>query len=522
MRAAAYIRVSTEEQVEGFSLAAQSRAIRAYCELQGWQLVGEYVDEGLSASKESSAQRPEFRRILAAVEAGEVDVVIVHKLDRFSRLLTLTIQSLARIYAAGASFVSLSEHIDYTTPQGKLMLGLFAAFAQFYSDNLSTETTKGHRERAQQGLWNGDLPFGYEKAGGKGGSARVAPVVVPAEAELVRGAFQLYAGGTVSTHQVAEWLNDQGARPRSRRADAVHRFTKATARDMLGNPFYGGRLRYHDEVLPGQHEAIVSWELFEAVQRTLTERRTLGAAVRRRHSHTYLLRGLGRCVSCGELLWCSPATTGARYRDASKLKQRPCGAHRTSVTVEAIDQQVGQLVRRMVLPDDWRERVTEYMGADGDAAAANAKRARIRDRLGRMKDLYLMGDMRRGEYEIERAKLRAELDAMDAAESVVQPAAEAGEMLGRLARLWDVATPERQAELAQSVFAEVWIDLDAGRVEYVRPRPQFKPLFDVLRTERVVSGDPERSRVNHTQLFAPILELVEMGALYVPAQLGVA
>jgi site-specific DNA recombinase len=72
MRAAAYIRVSTEEQVEGFSLAAQSRAIRAYCELQGWQLVGEYVDEGLSASKESSAQRPEFRRILAAVEAGEV------------------------------------------------------------------------------------------------------------------------------------------------------------------------------------------------------------------------------------------------------------------------------------------------------------------------------------------------------------------------------------------------------------------------------------------------------------------
>ncbi len=75
MKAAAYARVSTADQVDGFSLSAQLRAIRAHCASQGWTLAAEYTDEGVSASRESAALRPSFRQLMEDVDAGKVDVV---------------------------------------------------------------------------------------------------------------------------------------------------------------------------------------------------------------------------------------------------------------------------------------------------------------------------------------------------------------------------------------------------------------------------------------------------------------
>src|SRR5688572_7204316 len=85
LRAALYERVSSEEQIEGYSLDAQDRAGRHYCESQGWAVAEVYRDEGRSARTDDLAKRPAFRQMLADVEAGLIDVVIVHKLDRFAR-----------------------------------------------------------------------------------------------------------------------------------------------------------------------------------------------------------------------------------------------------------------------------------------------------------------------------------------------------------------------------------------------------------------------------------------------------
>src|SRR5205823_1982917 len=137
VKAAIYARVSTTDQAEeGFSISAQLRALRDYCEAHRWEITGEYVDEGFSAARESAASRPQFRRLLADVDARRFDVILVHKLDRFSRNLIVTLQSLARIDKAGATFVSLTEQIDYTTPMGRLFLTMLAGIAQWYSDNL--------------------------------------------------------------------------------------------------------------------------------------------------------------------------------------------------------------------------------------------------------------------------------------------------------------------------------------------------------------------------------------------------
>src|SRR5262245_48150886 len=146
IRAALYERVSSEEQVEGYSLDAQDRTGRLYCQTHGWEVVEVYRDEGRSARTDDLAMRPAFQQMLADAQAGLIDVVIVHKLDRFARNLRVTLETLEKLERAGVGFVSISEQMDFTTPIGKVILATLAAFAQYYSDNLATEVRKGKHE----------------------------------------------------------------------------------------------------------------------------------------------------------------------------------------------------------------------------------------------------------------------------------------------------------------------------------------------------------------------------------------
>ncbi len=118
-RAAVYHRVSSEEQVEGYSLDAQQRATTAYCQAHGWDLVREYRDEGKSARTDNLTKRPAFSRMIADAEYGRFDVIVVHKLDRFARNLRVQLETFGRLERAGVAFVSVSEQMDLTTLQGR-------------------------------------------------------------------------------------------------------------------------------------------------------------------------------------------------------------------------------------------------------------------------------------------------------------------------------------------------------------------------------------------------------------------
>ena len=243
MRAALYARVSTEEQTEGYSIDAQTRACRDYAKALGWVIVAEYIDEGKSARTEDIKRRPKFKEMMEAVRRREVDVVMVHKLDRFSRNLRVTLESFEELSKLGIAFVSISEQIDYTTPMGKVFLAMSGAFAQFYSDNLSQETKKGWHERRKQGFYCGLLPFGAIK--GEDG----IPIPDSREIELngvqtsnYKGltlCFELAAQGK-SDREVAEALNAVGYRTAGNQGNGP--FSKDTVRGMLMNPFYIGKL----------------------------------------------------------------------------------------------------------------------------------------------------------------------------------------------------------------------------------------------------------------------------------------
>src|SRR5215208_1526026 len=167
VRAAAYIRVSSEEQLDGHSLDAQRRAIEAACAERGWQVVAWYADEGVSAHTDDVAKRPAFHRMVQDAGRHQFDAVVVHKLDRFARSVVVALSTFKRLSDLSISFLSLSEQgMDFTTPMGKVMFGMLTLLAEYYSESLGLETKKGKAERKAKGLHNGLVPFGYCSVGG--------------------------------------------------------------------------------------------------------------------------------------------------------------------------------------------------------------------------------------------------------------------------------------------------------------------------------------------------------------------
>ena len=121
--AAVYVRVSSKEQVEGYSLDAQRRACRDFCMARGYTIVADYADEGVSAHTDNLAKRPAFSRLLDDAEAGRFGVIVVHKMDRFARKLRVALECLEQLGRAHVGVVSVSEpNLDYSTPQGFLFL----------------------------------------------------------------------------------------------------------------------------------------------------------------------------------------------------------------------------------------------------------------------------------------------------------------------------------------------------------------------------------------------------------------
>jgi len=207
----------------------------------------QWIEEGVSARTDDISKRPLFRRAIDEALAGRYDVLVVHKLDRFSRNVRITLEYLDKLEKAGVGFVSITEQMDFSTPIGRVILANLAAFGQYYSDNLSAEVSKGLKERAAQGLWVGPVPFGYAK--GDDGCLEV----VPGEAEAVQQVFSMYASGNKTYREIATWLNQSVHETRSRRRDADQRrylWTRYSVSGILTNPFYLGQVRYKGQPLP--------------------------------------------------------------------------------------------------------------------------------------------------------------------------------------------------------------------------------------------------------------------------------
>ncbi|PSH03358.1 MAG: resolvase [Acidobacteria bacterium] len=152
LRVALYARVSTHN---GQDPELQLREMREYATRRGWEIAGEYVDQGVSGSKES---RPELNRLMLDARQRRVDVIAVWKLDRFARSLKMLVVSLAELEALGVAFVSLRDNLDLSTPSGRLMFQIIGAMAEFERALIQERVRAGLRNARSKGKRLGRPP----------------------------------------------------------------------------------------------------------------------------------------------------------------------------------------------------------------------------------------------------------------------------------------------------------------------------------------------------------------------------
>ena len=275
VRCAVYTRKSSEDGLEQDfnSLDAQREACAAFIASQrheGWVCLPQmYDDGGISGA---TLQRPALQRLLADIEGGHIDTVVVYKVDRLTRSLHDFARLVEVFDRTGISFVSVTQAFNTTTSMGRLTLNMLLTFAQFEREVTAERIRDKIAASKQRGLWMGGMPpLGYD--------VHERQLVVNAgEAETVRSIFARYARlGCVRA--LKEELDRDGIVSK-RRCDRFGRysggtpFPRTTLYRLLQNRLYRGEVVHKGTAYPGQHEAIIDAALWEEVQRTLADNRS--------------------------------------------------------------------------------------------------------------------------------------------------------------------------------------------------------------------------------------------------------
>lgn len=321
-RCAVYCRVSSDERLDQSfnSIDAQKEAGHAFIKSQsheGWIAVADdYDDGGFSGG---NMERPALRRLMADIEAGKVDIVVVYKIDRLSRSLADFARMVDVFDRHRVSFSAVTQQINSATSMGRLMLNVLLSFAQFEREVTGERIRDKIAASKAKGMWmGGPLPLGYDV------DNRLL-VINEVEARLVRrifGDFVTMRSATLMAKAYgAEGVVTKGGKP----------FTKQTIYKMLHNRMYLGEIVHKGQSFPGQHQAIVTQTQWDAVHALIA---TDGIERRResndRQSEPVLLRGL-LFTSDGERL--VPSYTkkkGKTYRYYSPIKHRRFGAWASS------------------------------------------------------------------------------------------------------------------------------------------------------------------------------------------------
>lgn len=273
LRCAVYTRKSTDEGLEKDfnSLDAQREACEAYIlsqQHEGWSPIAEHYDDGGFSG--GDMERPALRRLLAAVKAGRVDVIVVYKIDRLTRSLSDFARIVDILDAADCSFVSVTQSFNTTSSMGRLTLNVLLSFAQFEREVAAERIRDKIAASKKRGMWmGGPLPLGYDAIDRK-------LVVVPEEAETVRDIMRRYLASDGVPSLVEELERDDIVSKRRKMRDGSIAggipFRRGALAHLLSNRIYLGLTTHKGQAYEGQHEAIVDRQLFDAVQAKLERR----------------------------------------------------------------------------------------------------------------------------------------------------------------------------------------------------------------------------------------------------------
>lgn len=473
-RAAIYTRKSTDENLATSfnSLDNQRERAEAYVASQadaGWTALPDRYDDGGYSG--GTTERPALRRLLADAENGAFEIVIVYRLDRISRSLRdfLTIHEFLREH--DIALVSVTESINTSTPQGRMMLQILMSFAE-YERALAGERTRHKIEGARRrGKWTGGTPrLGYDLAP-EGGRL----VVNREEAAAVMAIFEMYAADP-SYVRVLRELHRRGWTTKTYTTrEGKHRvgkpWNKSTLRSLLSDPIYAGKSRLGDELFDGEHDAIVPKQLWNQVQAHLARNREDRGASEK-NSQGFLLRGLFRCTACDAPMtpnWTRSGSRTYRYYTCRAAQERGEGAcPARSIPADAVESFVIDQMRRIgsdpAVQEETLRQALAQVKAESRGLRAESKRLhRDRDAL---------------RPEVERLVATLSRTEGAAAEAV------AAELNATQERLTTVETRLREIAMAQAALEGQVVDPAA----LTRALVDFDEIWSVLLV-------PERERV---------------------------
>ncbi len=411
-----YVRKSTDvEDKQVLSIEAQITELKEFAARMNIHII-EVVIEKQTAKKPG---RPKFGKMLERIKAGEANGILAWMPDRLSR----------NSIDSGKIIYMLDEHvlIDLkfphfwfeNTPQGKYMLANEFNASKQYVDNLSLNTKRGLRQMVRDGRYPRGAPLGYYN------DPRAKAIKIDRKtAPIVCQAFELYAHGDKRLDEIADFLYANGLQTSQGKIRGVkttgkkpHSRTRVTR--MLSNPFYYGHFLYLGEIHEGKHTGIIPKQLFDKVQTVLKRR---GKPTRKANDPLPLC-GLVFCA-CGMMFTAEIRTkrqkngnvhTYTYYRCTRKSKTVAC--REPHIRAEALDKQLSDLLLAYAMPTAWADKLrelihedeakekTEYSAVTG---ALHANITQLSEKLQRLLDSYLDGDVDRELYQDKRAEILGE------------------------------------------------------------------------------------------------------------------
>ncbi len=285
IRVALYLRRSTDEENQQYTFQVQEDRMRAYVASQpGWRVVVVYDDNKSGASTD----RKGLDKMMTGARAGLFDVVLVYRVDRFSRNLRDLVMLLDDLDEAGVVFRSATEPFDTGTPMGRLLVQMLGMFAQFERDLIIERVIAGMEKAAAAGKWKGGRrPYGYGL-----NKKTMCLTIDKSQAVVVRLIFAFYTVDRLGSNAIANLLNDRGLRTSTGKQWSPQQVLR-----VLSNRVYLGELTFRDITAENCHPAIIEQHTFDDAQR-LMEQRGESYAARAGNDTDFLASGKLRCPRC--------------------------------------------------------------------------------------------------------------------------------------------------------------------------------------------------------------------------------
>lgn len=417
MKCVIYLRVSTEMQVDGFSLDGQRTTLKRYVEREGMTLVDIYEDAGKSGK--SIEGRPSFQRMLNDIKNDlSIDYILVYKLSRFGRNAADILNSIQFIQDYGVNLIATEEGIDSSQTSGKLLISVLSAVSEIERENIIEQTMNGRKEKARQGGWNGGFaPYGYKLINGK-------LEIEPKEAVTVKKIFQIFADTNKGLGGVANEINLTDPKIK-RHNGTLDTWRISTIKGILDNPVYNGKIAfgrrkkekvkgtrntYHmiktdDYILEkGTHEAIIDDELWERV-RQKRKRTGIANIPITDTPRAHLLSGILKCPVCGKSMHICKSRVSRDKKDgyysyyACRNSRYALGTkctYRKTIREDILDSYVNILIMELAKSEDFLKMLNDALRTKVDSTNLNIEKANLEQLL-----IDTRGNVKRLEEEID-------------------------------------------------------------------------------------------------------------------------